>query len=183
MNEIQTPTSGQEGRSQEIVAKRRLDEATSALDRGRRLIGVRQSEVRNLQGELGKSAEVGHAQADLLRQAAEERFREGLRAYLGQLLTVVGEAPDPPPPSLVAAGVLAGYDTDALYAALDAEIDAAADDPSTPVFIASTEAELEHRVAAKRGELRADEGRLEELEREHSQAEVDHREIVTSGGR
>jgi hypothetical protein len=181
MNEMTEPTTGQDRRSREIAAKRRVDEAWEALEQARRKVGARKSEVRNLQGDKGQSAEVGHAAAEAMREDAEKQFRRALRDYLPQLKNLIRPAPDPLPAATIALGLLAGYDAAGIYAALHEAIDAAAADPSMPVFIASTEAELEHRVTEKRKELSAYEDRLEELEREHAFAETEHREIVTEG--
>jgi hypothetical protein len=181
MNDASAPTTGQDRRSREIAAKRRVEEASTALEQARRRIGVRESEVRNAQADVGKSAEIGHQAAEALRGAAEEYFRQALREWLPELKNLVRPAPDPLPPEIVAAGILAGYDVDGIYAALHEAIDADVLDPSTATFTVATEVEVDAAVAAKREELKGARGRLEELERELAYAQTEHREVIAGG--
>lgn len=177
----ETTMSRTEQYERQAAAHRALEEARAELDRAQRRVGVLGAELRTLSGKRGRTAESGHRRADALQEAAEERFRAGLRDYLTELRTDAREAPDPPPPSLLAAFV-AARGGEEFYAALHRAIDDAVDDSSTSAFDIATEAEVEEAMAAKQRALSEARERVSEWETALEQAESAYHDAA-SGGR
>jgi hypothetical protein len=169
----QATTSRQEAYELQVAAKRGIEEARANLDKAQRLVGIRQAELRAKKAKRGRTAEAGHQHAEALRDVAEARLQAQLRDYLGELRTVARDAPDPPPPALVAAFVLA-RGGDEFYAVLHQAIDASVDDPSTSTFDVATEADAEEAIAVKQRELAAADEQVAEAEAAAEQAQADY---------